>query len=87
MLVLADAQFSGMMQRASGKELSALKTITAKRDVITLAALKEEHPEIKSPAEVLRRLKNKGLIQRVSRGQYTIGDKLFREYLSRMSDD
>jgi len=87
LLVLADAQFSGMMQRASGKELSALNTIAANEDVVTLAALKEEHPEIKSPAEVLRRLKDKGLIQRVSRGHYTIGDKLFREYLSRMSDD
>jgi len=87
LLVLADAQFSGMKQHASGVELSALSTIAAKKGAITLASLKKEHPEIKSPAEVLRRLTDKGLVHRESRGLYSISDELFCEYLRRIRDE
>jgi len=87
LLVLADAQFSGMKQRASGVELSVLGTIASKKGAITLASLKKEHPEIKSPAEVLRRLTDKGLVHRESRGLYSISDELFCEYLRRMKDE
>ena len=44
-------------------------------------------PEIRSPAEVLRRLTEKGLVNRKTRGQYTIDDELFGEYLRQMRDD
>jgi hypothetical protein len=87
LLVLADAQFSGMRQRASGKELLALYSIAATDGFVTPASLRNKHPEIKSPAEILRRLTDKGLVQRVSRGQYAIGDELFREYLRRVRDE
>ena len=87
LLVLADAQFSGMRQRASGKELSALYYIAVTDGFVTPDSLRKKHPGIKSPAEILRRLTDKGLVQRVSRGQYAIGDELFREYLRRVSDE
>ena len=84
LLVLADAQFSGMKQLASGLELSVLRAIAARKNTITLANLKSENPEIKSPAELLSRLSEKGLITRKSRGLYSIEDELFGEYLLRI---
>ena len=84
LLVLADAQFSGMIQRASEKERLALYFIATTDGSVTPASLRKEHPEIKSPAEILKRLTDKGLVQRISRGQYSIGDELFREYLRRV---
>jgi len=87
LLVLADAQFSGMIQQASENELSALYAIAATGGAVTPASLRKKHPEIKSPAEILRRLTGKGLVQRVSRGQYVIGDDLFCEYLRRARDE
>jgi predicted transcriptional regulator of viral defense system len=76
-----------MKQRASETELSALIAIAAKKGTVTLASFKKEQPEIRSPAEVLRRLTEKGLVIRKTRGQYTIDDELFCEYLRRMRDD
>ena len=87
LLVLADAQFSGMIQRASESELSALYYIATTEGSVTPTFLGKEKPQIKSPAEILRRLTDKGLVQRVSRGQYEIGDELFREYLRREKEE
>jgi hypothetical protein len=87
LLVLADAQFSGMIERASEKELSALHSIATSGKSVTPASLKKEHPEMKSVAEILKRLTKKGLVHQVSRGKYVIGDELFREYLRWMRDE
>ena len=87
LLMLADAQFSGMIQRASEKELLALYFIATTDGSVTPTSLRKKHPDIKSPAEILKRLTNKGLVQRISRGQYSIGDELFREYLRWVRDE
>lgn len=87
LLVLADAQFSGMKQQASELELTALKAIAVNKGNMSLNSIKKEHPEIKSPAEVLRRLTEKGLVNRKARGQYSIEDELFCEYLKRIEDE
>ena len=41
--------------------------------------------KIKSAAEVLKRLTEKGLVERVERGQYRLSDPLFAEYVKRRS--
>jgi len=86
LLVLADAQFSGMLKRASENELSALYVIAASDGSETPTSIRKKHPEIKSSAEILKRLTDKGLVQRVSRGQYVINDELFREYIIQVRD-
>jgi len=47
-------------------------------------ALEDRCPEIKSAAEVLRRLTVKGLAERVKRGEYRVSDRLFAEYIKRL---
>ena len=52
-------------------------------DVLGPRALEDRCPEIKSAAEVLRRLTIKGLAERIRRGEYRVSDRLFAEYIKR----
>jgi len=81
LLALADAQFKGMLGRASEQELTALHVLASKDEVLGPRALEDRCPEIKSAAEVLRRLTVKGLAERVKRGEYRVSDRLFAEYI------
>jgi hypothetical protein len=84
LLSLADAQFSGMLGRASGIESVALQALAAHDGVLGPRTLENRCPEIKSAAEVLKRLTEKGLVERVRRGEYCISDRLFAEYIRRL---
>ena len=46
--------------------------------------MEDRCPEIKSAAEVLRRITEKGLAERVKRGEYRVPDRLFSEYIKRL---
>jgi hypothetical protein len=83
LLALADAQFKGMLGRASEQELAALNVLASNDEVLGPRALEDRCPEIKSAAEVLRRLTVKGLAERVRRGEYRVSDRLFAEYIKR----
>lgn len=83
LLALADAQFKGMLGRASEQELAALHVLASNDEVLGPGALEHRCPEIKSAAEVLRRLTVKGLAERVKRGEYRVSDRLFAEYIKR----
>jgi len=84
LLALADAQFKGMLGRASEQELLALHELASNDEVLGPRALEKLCPQIKSAAEVLKRLTEKGLTERIKRGEYRVSDKLFAEYIKRM---
>ena len=84
LLALADAQFKGMLGRGSEQELLALHKLASNDEVLGPRALENRCPEIKSAAEVLKRLTEKGLTERVKRGEYRVSDRLFAEYIKRM---
>ena len=83
LLGLADAQFEGMVGRASAQERTALNVLATSDDVLSPRALEERCSEVKSAAEVLKRLTEKGLVERVGRGKYRVSDPLFAEYVKR----
>jgi hypothetical protein len=83
LLALADAEFKGMLGRASDQEQAALRVLAAGDEVLGPHALAERCPEIKGAAEVLTRLTAKGLAERAGRGRYRLSDRLFAEYVRR----
>lgn len=83
LLALAEAQFRGMFERASALEIEALRVLASSSEVLGPRALEERNPQIKGAAEVLKRLNEKGLAERVRRGEYQISDRLFAEYVKR----
>ena len=83
LLSLGDAQFKGMLGRASEQELEVLHVLASDNEVLGPRALENRCPAIKSAAEVLKRLTAKGLAERVRRGEYLISDRLFSEYIKR----
>jgi hypothetical protein len=83
LLALADAQFKGMLDRASGRELTALSVLAATNSVFGPQDLEKASPEIKNAGEVLKRLVDKQLAERLKRGEYHISDRLFAEYVKR----
>ena len=72
-----------MLGRASEQELEVLHVLASDDEVLGPRALENRCPEIKSAAEVLKRLTAKGLAERVRRGEYRISDRLFSEYIKR----
>jgi len=81
LLSLSDAQFKGMLGRASDIEGIALQEMAHHGDVIGPRELAKRCPGIRSAGEVLKRLTEKGLIERVKRGEYRLTDRLFAEYM------
>jgi len=51
--------------------------------MLSAIPLEKRYSKIKSAAEVLKRLTEKGLVERVERGQYRVSDPLFAEYVKR----
>jgi hypothetical protein len=84
LLALADAQFKGMLGRASEQELTALHVLAGNDEVLGPRALEDRSPDVKGAAEVLKRLTEKGLVERVKRGEYRVSDRLFAEYIKRL---
>jgi len=84
LLALADAQFKGMFARASEQEMTALRVLVNNEGGLGPRALEDCCPEIKSAAEVLKRITEKGLAERVRRGEYRVPDRLFSEYIKRL---
>ncbi len=83
LLALADAQFEGMVGRASVQEMTALKVLATNDAVLSPRTLEKRSAKVKNAAEVLKRLTEKGLVERIGRGQYRIADPLFAEYIKR----
>jgi len=83
LLALADAQFESMMGRASPQERMALSVLATSETIMSPQNLEKRYSKIKSAAEVLKRLTEKGLVERVERGQYRLSDPLFAEYVKR----
>ena len=83
LLALADAQFESMMGRASPQERMALSVLANSETIMSPRNLEKRYSKIKSAAEVLKRLTEKGLVERVERGQYRLSDPLFAEYVKR----
>jgi len=81
LLALADAQFEGMLARASEQEATALYVLAGNDSALGPRDLEKIDPAIKNTAEVLRRLVEKGLCARIKRGTYGIRDRLFAEYV------
>ena len=81
LLTLGDAEFLSLISLASEQELRVL-TILAKCDEpIELEKLKRKCRKIKSVSEILSRLCEKNIVNRVSRGVYFIEDRLFANYI------
>ena len=72
-----------MIGRASEQELAALHVLAKNDEVLGPRALETHCPEIKNAGEVLKRLREKGLVERIKRGEYRILDRLFAEYIKR----
>jgi hypothetical protein len=84
LLALADAQFEGMVGRASSQEKAVLKMVSASEREVSPRDFEKSGSKIKSAAELLKRLTEKGLLERLDRGQYRISDPLFAEYIKRL---
>ena len=73
-----------MISRASHQELAALQALASSDGVLGPRGLENRCPEIRSAAEVLKRLVEKGLANRIKRGEYRVSDRLFAEYIKRI---
>jgi hypothetical protein len=83
LLNLASAQFDSMANVASEQELAALQILARSDTPLGPQAVKNANQRIKSTAQVLKRLSEKGLTERFARGKYGIADRLFAEYVNR----
>ena len=88
--ILGESVFAEQLERAS-KEEYVILGILAKHDAEQ--PLKEIHGKIttkrisyESVGTLVSRLKEKGLVKRVSRGKYIVADKLLREYIISMDE-
>ncbi len=83
LLSLADAQFRGMLKRASDQEQEALAVLARSKRGLGPSDVKAACPSIGNTAMILRRLVEKGLAESPSRGAFIISDRLFAEYVIR----
>lgn len=81
LLALADAQFAGMIERASQQEMDVLKLLASTETPLTPKSVADTCPAVRNPAQVLKRLVEKGLADHRSGGQYYLADRLFCHYL------
>jgi len=83
LLNLASAQFDGMANLSSEQEFAALQILARYETPLSPLDVKNANQKIRSAAQVLKRLSEKGLTERHARGKYSIADRLFAEYVNR----
>lgn len=83
LLNLASAQFDSMAGVASEQEFAVLRILSQSEKPLGPQAVRAANQEVRSAAQVLKRLSEKGLAVRHARGQYGIADRLFAEYVRR----
>jgi hypothetical protein len=83
LIALADAEFKGMLGRASDQELAVLRAIARSGETLGPSGVKRLCPGVGGVREVLRRMVSKGLVERSARGSYRLTDWLFAEYVRR----
>ena len=86
LVALADAQFKGMLGRASDQELAVLRALARSGGALGPGALETLCPEVGGAGEVLKRMALKGLVEHRRRGSYGLPDWLFAEYVRRYNE-
>lgn len=81
LLTLGDAEFTSLISLASEQELRVLTILARCDEPIELEKLKRKCRKIKSISEILSRLYEKNIVNRVRRGVYFIEDRLFANYI------